>query len=140
MPCIEVTMPETDAKTKELLSTKLTDAFAEASGIPAEIFGIRYNEFAAGTTASGGKIWNGGDERPYLHMILYSPRLNRATKQKLVASLTQAFVEGIGNPEWKPVIHLAEHPFDNVGVDGQLLSDAFEGCANRKFYYDLQDE
>lgn len=77
---------------------------------------------------------------PYLHMILYSPRLRRSVKQKLVHTLTAAFMDVIGNPEWKPVIHITEHPYDNVGVDGQLLSDTYEECANAEFYYDLLDD
>jgi hypothetical protein len=54
--------------------------------------------------------------------------------------MTRALVEVMGKPDWKPVIHLCEHPYDNVGVDGQLLSDSYEELAGRKYYYDLSNE
>lgn len=38
---------------------------------------------------------------------------------------------------WKPTIHICEYPYDNVGIEGKILSDAFEECAKRSFYYEL---
>ena len=72
-------------------------------------------------------------------MLMYIPRIDRKTKQTLVDSFTKAFTDSVGNDDWKPVIHICEHPYDNVGVEGQLLSDAYEACANAKFYYDVED-
>jgi phenylpyruvate tautomerase PptA (4-oxalocrotonate tautomerase family) len=140
MPCLEMTLPKLDDSTKTELAERLTSAFAELSGFPGEIFGICFKEYERGNAASGGKIWLGGETRPYLHFLLYSPRLSRAIKQSLVDKFTSIFTDVLGKPEWKPVIHLCEHPYDNVGVDGQLLSDLYEELGNRKFYYDTSDE
>ena len=139
MPCLEITMPAVDEATRALLAERLTATFAETTGHPAEIFGIRFSEFAAGMCASGGSLWDGGDASPYLHMILYCGRLRRAQKQLVVERLSAVFAECVGTPSWVPVVHIAEFPFDNVGVDGRLLSDAFEGCRDRPFYYQLDD-
>lgn len=139
MPCLEITMPETDQTTRSRLSERLTNAFTEATGHPAEIFGIRFDEFAPGTCASGGRVWDGGDDRPYLHMVLYCGRLRRAQKQVVVQRLSAEFAECVAKPAWLPTVHVAEFPYDNVGVDGQLLSDAFEECRDRPFYYELGD-
>lgn len=140
MPCLEIAMPKVDAETKSRLAGKLTEVFATVSGFPAEIFGIRFNEYEPGAASSGGELWNGGDARPYLHFLLYSPRLKRAVKQKLVATLSATFAECVGHAHWKPVIHLCEHPYDNVGVEGKLLSDSYEECAKSRFYFELPDD
>ncbi len=140
MPCLDITMPKVAKDIKEKLSAKLTEAFAASTGFPGDIFGIHYIEYDTGNAASGGKLSDGKSGRPYLHMILYTPRLRRSVKQKVVAALTTAFIDVTGEPEWKPVIHITEHPYDNVGVDGKLLSDTYEECANRKFYYGLPDD
>ncbi len=71
--------------------------------------------------------------RPYIHFLLYCPKLKRSSKQKLASSLTDAFTKAIGDETQKPIIHICEHPYDNVVVDGQLLSDRYAECANRKF-------
>lgn len=140
MPCLEVAMPKTDEKTKELLSLKLTEAFANVTKFGSDIFAIHYCEYLAGEVAIGGKLWHNKNSKPYLHMLLYCPRLSRTTKQDLVSALTRAFMEATENPEWKPVIHISEHPYDNVGIDGKLLSDTFEECKKRKFYYELPND
>jgi len=136
MPCLEVIMPETSTDVKKILSERLTQAFTESTGFSKEIFGIHYIEYEYNQTVSGGEL-SRGENRPYLHLKFYSPRLRRSVKQKVVKALTDSFVKCLGKPDWKPVIHLMEHPYDNVGVDGQLLSDAYEDCRKRKFYYDL---
>jgi phenylpyruvate tautomerase PptA (4-oxalocrotonate tautomerase family) len=140
MPCLEISMPRVDTKTKAQLASKLTEAFATASGFPAEIFGIRFNEYERGTAASGGTLYNDGNSVPYLHFLLYSPRLKRSVKQKLVEILSTVFAECVGHADWLPIIHLSEHPYDNVGVAGKLLSDSYEECAKSHFYYELPDE
>ena len=137
MPCLEISLPRIDRKKKELLSSQLTEAFANTTGFDASIFGIRFLEYTEGEVATGGIIWDGQTGRPYLHMLLYCPRLKRTAKQKLVDSFTTLFTECLDEPDWKPVIHICEHPYDNVGVDGKLLSDSYEACANSKYYYDL---
>ncbi len=140
MPCLEVTMPRMDEGTKQTLSRRLTDAFVDATGLPADIFGIRYSEYAAGEAAvGGGKLWSGEDCRPYLHAILYGHRMRREVKQAIVAGFTKAFVESVDKPDWWPVIHLCEHAYDNVGIEGKLLSDAHPELRERPFYYPLDD-
>ena len=139
MPALEISMPKVDSDTKETLTKNLTDAFASSTKFGAEIFGIRYHEYEIGQSASGGKVWDGTGV-PYLHMLLYCPRVDRKTKQAIVESFTKVFTQSIGHDGWKPVIHICEHPYDNVGVQGQLLSDQFEACAKAEFYYDVEDE
>jgi len=140
MPCLEIVIPEIDQKIKEVLAEKLTEAFAASTKFPAEIFGIRFMEYKPGETASGGKIWDGKTGRPYLHFLLYCPRIDRSAKQDVVKSFTKVYTECISNSEWKPVIHISEHPYDNVGVEGELLSDTYEECAKSKFYYELHKD
>lgn len=140
MPCLEIAMPKVDANTKVQLAEKLTEAFASVTGFPAEIFGINFKEYEQGAASSGGALWNGGESRPYLHFLLYSPRLKRSVKQKLVAALSATFTDCVGRAHWLPVIHLCEHPYDNVGVEGKLLSDSYDECAKSRFYFELPDD
>ncbi len=129
-------MPRTDRENRARLAASLTEVFAEATDFPADIFGIRFHEYEYGGAASGGALCN-GDARPYLHFLLYCPRLGRTAKRKIVENMSRVFAETIGQPTWLPVIHVCEHPYDNVGVDGKLLSDSYESCAGAEFYYDL---
>jgi 4-oxalocrotonate tautomerase len=140
MPCLEISMPKTEARIKEKLSKELTRVFEMDSGFDGKIFGIRFNEYSDNEAASGGKICLHDETRPYIHFLLYIPRIKREVKQKLVESFTRVFTECLGKPMWKPVIHINEHPYDNVGVEGKLLSDLYGELAERKFYYDTHDE
>ncbi len=140
MPCLEISIPTVDKETRRHLARSLTDAFVSTTGFGAEIFGVRFLEYEPGKASSAGELWDGGDGRPYLHFLLYCPRLRKEVKAQVVEALTAAYTEGVGKPEWKPVIHIAEHPYDNVGVGGKILSDAYDECANRKFYYEMTDE
>lgn len=137
MPCLEIVIPGVDPKIKEVLAERLTKAFAESTKFPTDIFGIRFIEYKPGETASGGKMWDGKSGRPYIHFLLYCPRIDRKAKQDLVKSFTKAYTDCIENTEWKPVIHICEHPYDNVGVEGELLSDTYKECAKSQFYYEL---
>jgi len=137
MPCLEIGMPSCDIDRKRSLTAALTSAFVRSTGMPEDIFGIRYHEYEHGEAAKGGELWDGKQARPYLHMLFYCPRLKRAVKQEAVKQFTAAFCESIGQPDWKPVIHICEHPYDNVGVAGELLSDSREECAKSVFYYEL---
>jgi len=139
MPCLEVTMPRASRERKELLSAILTRAFSEATGFAPEIFSIRYHEYGPGETATAGKIWDGGADAPFLHLVLYCPRLRRSQKKALVAGFTAAFTESRFPASWKPIVHIAEHSYDNVGVEGQLLSDACPELKGRRFYYSTDD-
>lgn len=140
MPCLEISMPVTNTVVKQKLVAGLTEAFDKSTTFGAAIFGIRFHEYEANCAASGGKIWDGQTGRPYLHLLLYCPRVERTTKQNLVKSLTTAFTTAVGKDDWKPVIHICEHAYDNVGVEGSLLSDSIEALADSKFYYELPRE
>jgi phenylpyruvate tautomerase PptA (4-oxalocrotonate tautomerase family) len=140
MPCLEITVPKLDNETRKCLAANLTDAFALASGFPADIFGIRFFEYSIGEASNGGNLWDGENGVPYLHFLLYCPRIKRSVKQKLVSAFTTAYSESIGHPDWEPVIHICEHPYDNVGVSGELLSDSYDELAERPFYFDLSED
>lgn len=137
MPCLELSVPKLDRDTKATLAASLTAAFCAVTGHPAAIFGIRFLEYAEGEASLGGRLYAGPESEPYLHMLLYSPRLKRSVKQKLASALTEAFTNSVKRPDWKPFIHLCEHPYDNVAVEGKILTDAFEELAGRRFYYEL---
>ncbi|MCP4684456.1 MAG: hypothetical protein GY867_03310 [bacterium] len=137
MPCLEITMPNQVPDNKSSLAVRLTEAFASTTGFETEIFGIHFVEYNRQETASGGRLWDGEKGRPFIHFKLYCPRLRRTVKKELVGALTAAFAEGIGRSDWKPVIHICEHPYDNVGVNGELLSDSYAECADSRYYYDL---
>lgn len=137
MPCLEISMPKVDAETRARVASALTEAFASSTPFGGNIFGVRFCEYEPGTTAVGGRIQGSDTDAPYLHFLLYCPRIGRGSKQKLAAALSQAFASAVDRANWLPVVHISEHPYDNVIVNGKLLSDAFEECAKRSFYYEL---
>ena len=139
MPNLEVSMPRMPTEIRARLARELTSAFVEHTGHTADIFGIRFFEYEWATVAAGGRLCAEDDERPYLHALLYSPRLKRSVKQGLASALTDAFTSATGRPAWKPVIHICEHPYDNVVVEGRLLSEALPELAERPFYYPTDD-
>jgi phenylpyruvate tautomerase PptA (4-oxalocrotonate tautomerase family) len=136
MPSLDVTLPELDVKTRAVLAEKLTDVLTSQPGFDRDIFGICFHEYALGKTTMAGKLWDGTGE-PFLHIVLSCPRLNRATKQNIVRGFTKVFTESLQKPDWKPIIHISEHSYDNIGVNGELLSDLIPELADRKFYYKL---
>ena len=140
MPCIEISLPAVPSEVRARLAAGLTTAFSESTRFPADILGVRFFEYEGERAASGGQLSTADDERPYLHMLLYSPRLSRDQKQRLAEALTTAFTDAVGRPSWTPVIHICEHPYDNVVVDGKLLSDAFPQLAEKRFYYATSDD
>lgn len=140
MPCLELTMPKLSSDKRKELAARLTEAFEQSTPYPADIFGIKFSEYSPGEVSTGGKLWDGKEGRPYIHFLLYCPRLSRSTKQKVVQSFSRAYIEVLQQPAWLPVIHLCEHPFDNVGVEGELLSDKHDECDKARFYYELGDE
>ena len=66
------------------------------------------------------------------HIVVYSPRLTREKKVAVVAGLTDAFHRATGIDPAHLVIHIEEHSYDNVGVAGKLLTDAFPELAERE--------
>lgn len=136
MPCLEISLPKMATEKKRKLAAALTEAFCSSTGHDASIFGVRFFEYDPDCAANGGVLVSDSGS-PFVHFLLYCPRLKRESKQKLAESLTNAFTMVTEQPDSKPVIHICEHPYDNVVVDGRLLSDAFAECASRQFYYDL---
>ncbi len=137
MPCLEISIPKLDADRKREMVAELTAEFSQATHMPPELFGIRFHEYHEEEASSGGKIVDENSDRPYIHFLLYCPRFKRSVKQTLVQSFTATCTRILDNPAWWPVIHICEHPYDNVGVEGQLLSDAYEECGKAEFYYEL---
>ncbi len=140
MPCLEIAMPALDESVRAKLAEGLTDRFDEVTPFGKEIFGILFREYGPSMAASGGELCRDTKSRPYLHFLFYCPRISRSTKQKLIAGWTEDFCECLGQPDWKPVIHICEHAYDNVGVEGRLLSDAYEACADSQFYSELLND
>lgn len=130
-------MPKIGRDAKAALARELTEAFCATTGHRREILGIRFLEYDDDTAASGGELCDTPGASPYLHVVVYCPRLKRSVKQKLGAAMTEAFCRATGRPDWVAVIHICEHPYDNVIVGGKLLADAYEECAKRSFYYEL---
>ncbi|SFU16711.1 4-oxalocrotonate tautomerase [Pseudovibrio denitrificans] len=66
------------------------------------------------------------------HIVVYSPRLTREKKVACVAALTKAFEESTGLGADLLTIHIEEHSYDNIGVGGKLLTDAYPEIAERE--------
>lgn len=66
------------------------------------------------------------------HIVVYCPVLDRERKSACVAALTSAFAESTGFAAEQLVIHIEEHSYDNVGVGGRLLTDAYPELAERE--------
>lgn len=138
MPCLDITLPRTLRPIKDQLARELTDAFSAATGHSGEIFSILFHEYAPDQAYTGGRpVDASASGSPYVHFHLFCPRLRRSSKQKVVAAFTERFTRVLDLPGWAPVIHISEHPYDNVGIEGALLSDKFDECAKRPFYYEL---
>jgi hypothetical protein len=80
------------------------------------------NDLAESGTFSGARV---------AHLVIYCPRLRFDVKRSLASGLTNALSEyGI-----KALIHIFEFPYENIAVDGTLLTDADDELASRPFYY-----
>lgn len=66
------------------------------------------------------------------HIVVYCPRLTREKKSACVAALTEAFERSTGFEGDLLTIHIEEHSYDNVGVGGKLLTDAYPELAERE--------
>lgn len=137
MPCLELSLPPVPRETRVALAAGLTEAFCAATGHPPELFSVRFFEVDAGMASVGGRLCDEEGASPYLHLLLYCPRLKRSVKQRVGAALTEAFTRAVRRSDWTPVIHVCEHPYDNVVVEGRLLTDSYEDLAKRAFYYEL---
>ncbi len=129
---MNVTIPRTDAGSKQELSSRLNQEFIDATGFETEVLFIRFSEYEAGDVAASGLLYSGAGEA-FAHVVLYAPRLRFDVKRSLVASITNI----LESKNWKCLIHLLEVPYDNIGMNGQLLTDADDELASRPFYYML---
>ncbi|HEY3294781.1 MAG TPA: hypothetical protein VGL38_05050 [bacterium] len=114
----------------------LTDIGVEVAGFGRDVFRIRFCEYGIGDAGMAGKLWD-GENHPYLHFLLYCPRLKRSVKARLINTMSAAFVEILGKPDWFPVFHICEHPYDNIGASGKPLTEKYPELADRHFYFEL---
>ena len=140
MPSLQVLLPKTDLKTRGALAYSLTKAFMDATAgrFGKNDFSVFFLEYGMGFAATGGKLWDDEDDYAPVHMELLAPRLSREQKKKVV-ELFAASIKEAGNKDWVVVIHISEHPYDNVGVSGKLLSDLIPDLSKKKFYYETKD-
>jgi phenylpyruvate tautomerase PptA (4-oxalocrotonate tautomerase family) len=136
MPCLEISLPQTELEIKRNLMATLTDIGVEVAGFGRDVFRIRFCEYGIGDAGMAGKLWD-GENHPYLHFLLYCPRLKRSVKARLINTMSAAFVEILGKPDWFPVFHICEHPYDNIGASGKPLTEKYPELADRHFYFEL---
>lgn len=140
MPSLEVLLPKTDLKTRGALAFQLTKAFMEATGgkFGKNEFSVFFMEYGMGFASMGGKLWDDEDDYAPVHMALLTTKLTRAQKKNSVELFTKAMKDA-GNKDWYIVVHISEHPYDNIGVNGKVLSDLIPELSKRKFYYETKD-
>lgn len=131
MPWMEVTMPADVAGVKEQFVARLNQEFIDATGFEDEVLYVRFSEFDPGSAGAGGTI---SKDQTFAHVVLYTPRMRFDVKRSVVAGITNAFDQLL---KIKPLIHIMEFPYDNIGVDGQLLTDTDEELASRPYYFVL---
>ena len=136
MPCLEISLPKSDIEIKERLIALLTDIGVDVAGFGRDVFRIRFHEYGVGEGGMAGKLWDGLNN-PYLHFLLYCPRLKRSVKKRLIEQMSAAFVQVMGKPDWFPVFHICEHPYDNIGASGKPLVEKYPELAGRQFYFEL---
>jgi phenylpyruvate tautomerase PptA (4-oxalocrotonate tautomerase family) len=134
MPFLEIRMPEIDRNKMESLASRMNQEFIDATGFEDEILRIQFIQHDRGSLAIRGELGSGAE---FVHMILYSPRLRFDVKRGLVSALTQTYREVTDKADANVMIHLHEFPYDNIGLDGQLLTDADDELASRPYYYVL---
>jgi phenylpyruvate tautomerase PptA (4-oxalocrotonate tautomerase family) len=132
MPCLEVTLPKMDLATRRRLAERLTETFVASTGIDRQAFCIFFHEYV------GGSLWESGNRPPPIHLALYSPRVKRTVKGRLVKQFTAIVTEFW--PGWveNVIVHIGEHPYENVGYQGKTLADQYTELAERPFYYPLE--
>ncbi len=136
MPCLEITLPSTSIHVKQELCAQLTTVVERVAGFEPEIFRMHFTEYAPGEAGTGGVLWDGINGVPYVHFVLSCPRLKRTVKRDLCNAFSAKFTEILQRPDWLPVIHICEHPYDNIFGSGTWLAERPE-LAERKFYYEL---
>jgi phenylpyruvate tautomerase PptA (4-oxalocrotonate tautomerase family) len=139
MPCLEISLPRTELAVKQRLIAALTDIGVDVAGFGCDVFRIRFHEYGIGEAGMAGKLWD-GENNPFLHFLLYCPRLRRSVKKRLIVEMSKAFVDVLGKPGWFPVCHICEHPYDNIGASGMPLAEKYPEVRGRQFYYELPDD
>jgi phenylpyruvate tautomerase PptA (4-oxalocrotonate tautomerase family) len=139
MPCLDISLPRTTLEIKSALIERLTATAQQVAGFEPSILRIRFYEYNVGEAGVGGKLWDGTDHA-YLHFLLFCPRLKRSVKKALIESMSRDFTDVTGRPDWLPVFHICEHPYDNIGAGGKILPERHPEVAGRKFYYDLPED
>ncbi len=124
MPFLEITMPKLDSIARQSLAERLNREFIDATGFEDEVLSIRFSEYGSA------EAFEGKTEARFVNLMLYTPRLRHDIKRGVVAALTGVFAEIA-----TPVIYISEFPYDNIGMGGQILTDADEELASRPFYY-----
>ncbi|MCI0411660.1 hypothetical protein L0222_02535 [bacterium] len=128
MPWMEVTMPKRENEIKEGLVKRLNQEFIDATGFEEEILYIRISEFERTDAGAAGQL---AGVAGVAHVVLYCPRMRFDVKRMVVSGITNAFA----GTDAKPLIHILEFPYENIGVEGKLLTDTDEELASRPFYY-----
>lgn len=134
MPFLEICMPRMDPRKTESLASRINEEFIDATGFEDEILRIQFMAYDPDTLATGGQVAAGNS---FVHMILYTPRLRFDVKRSIVSGLTQVFREASEESNFQVMIHIHEFPYDNIGLDGQLLTDTDDELASRPYYYVL---
>jgi hypothetical protein len=123
---MEIAIPQTSQIQKEQLFAKIQREFIDATGFEDEKLFVRFSEFHQDELKE-----SGAPSTAAAHVTMYCPRLRFDVKRSLASGLTNAFAEsGI-----RPLIHIFEFPYENIAVDGTLLTDADDELASRPFYY-----
>jgi len=120
---MEVVLPAVAQIPREQLLARIQREFVDATGFEDEKLYVRFSEYGQDDLIES-------DAR-IAHVVLYCPRLRFDVKRSLASGLTAAFADH----EIKPLIHIFEFPYENIAVDGTLLTDADDELASRPFYY-----
>lgn len=140
MPSLEITLPQIDLEIRKTLARRLTEDFSQALGFPPDLLGIRFAEYRPEEVAVGGVLVLEAQGRNHVHLLLYSPRISREKKRKFGALVHRSFQQIFPDEGISPVIHICEHPYDNIVIEGELLSDKYEECRQSEFYYPLEKD
>ncbi len=141
MPFIEIVIPAFSPAQREAFAGEITDAFSRIAGFPKDILAVYMNYYQIG----GDKITVAGkyiplfSDKAYLHIAVFSPRLKKAAKREVIAEFTSIAERVFEGKCASPVIHLNEHAYDNIGVNGKMLSELYPELAERTFYYSTND-
>jgi phenylpyruvate tautomerase PptA (4-oxalocrotonate tautomerase family) len=135
MPFIHVITGGIDPGQREILATRMNQEFIDATGFEDEILTLGFSEIDS--FAVRGQVIDKPSDVHFAILVFYGPRLRFDVKRNLVAALTRIFQELTGDTNWQIEIYIQEFPYDNIGTNGQLLTDADEELASRPFYYVL---